>query len=106
MARRPASPPPGSGLEYEILTSGPATGRKPISTDEVSVSYKGTLIDGKVFDESGKNGGGPATFRVDGVIKGWTEVLQLMHEGDKWKVYIKPDLGLWGEGLAAQHRPE
>ena len=87
-----------TGLQYEIVSSGPATGRKPGPTDEVSVTYKGTLIDGKVFDESGKNGGGPATFRVDGVIKGWTEALQLMREGDKWKLYIKPELAYGDKG--------
>lgn len=75
-----------SGLAYQILKEG--TGATPKATDMVKVNYKGTLVDGTVFDESKT----PAEFRVDGVIKGWTEVLQLMKVGEKIKVVIPQDL--------------
>lgn len=75
-----------SGLAYQVIKEG--TGATPKATDMVRVNYKGTLVDGKVFDESKK----PAEFRVDGVIKGWTEVLQLMKVGEKIKVVIPQEL--------------
>lgn len=78
-----------SGLQYEVITRG--KGAKPKATDTVSVHYHGTLIDGTVFDSSVQRGE-PATFPVGGVIKGWTEALQLMSVGDKWKLYIPSDL--------------
>jgi FKBP-type peptidyl-prolyl cis-trans isomerase len=74
-----------SGLQYEVLVHG--LGAKPKLTDTVEVHYHGTLIDGTVFDSSVERGT-PATFRVNGVIPGWTEALQLMSVGDKWKLYI------------------
>jgi FKBP-type peptidyl-prolyl cis-trans isomerase FklB len=74
-----------SGLQYEVLTHG--KGAKPKPTDTVEVHYHGTLLDGTVFDSSVERGT-PATFRVNGVIPGWTEALQLMSVGDKWKLYI------------------
>jgi len=78
-----------SGLLYEIIASG--TGRQPTQDDTVSVNYKGALPDGTVFDESAKHGG-PATFQLKGVIKGWTEAVSMMKEGDKWKVYLPAEL--------------
>jgi len=82
-----------SGLQYEVVSSG--KGRQPTSKDTVSVHYKGVLTDGKQFDSS-YDRGKPAEFQVGGVIKGWTEALLLMHEGDKWKLYIPSDLA-YGE---------
>jgi len=89
-AARPGVHTTPSGLQYEIISSGPAGGASPGPTSQVEVNYKGTLVDGEEFDSS-KNG--PITFGVNGVIGGWTEALQLMHPGDKWKLYIPPDLG-------------
>jgi len=77
-----------SGLQYKILT--PGTGPKPTATDSVECNYKGTLLDGTEFDSSYKRGQ-PATFPVTGVIKGWTEALQLMPVGSKWQLFIPPD---------------
>jgi len=85
-----------SGIQYEILKEG--SGDKPKATDQVTVHYHGTLIDGKVFDSS-VNRGQPATFPLNGVIKGWTEIVQLMPVGSKWKVVIPPQLA-YGENGA------
>lgn len=82
-------------LQYEILKEG--DGAKPTAEDKVEVDYVGTLIDGTEFDSSIKRGQ-PATFGVKGVIKGWTEILQLMPVGSKWKVYIHPDLAYGSRG--------
>jgi FKBP-type peptidyl-prolyl cis-trans isomerase FklB len=79
-----------SGLQYEVLKKG--TGAKPTATSRVSVHYHGTLLDGTVFDSSVERKE-PAEFTVDGVIPGWTEALQLMSVGDKWKVYVPPAIG-------------
>lgn len=78
-----------SGLQYEVMKEG--SGAKPRKTDRVSVHYAGTLIDGTEFDSSYKRGS-PAAFAVTGVIKGWTEVLQLMNVGSKYRVFIPSDL--------------
>ena len=78
-----------SGLQYEVMKEG--SGAKPQKTDRVSVHYAGTLIDGTEFDSSYKRGS-PAAFAVTGVIKGWTEVLQLMNVGSKYRVLIPSDL--------------
>jgi FKBP-type peptidyl-prolyl cis-trans isomerase len=78
-----------SGLQYKVIASG--KGKQPAATDQVSVNYTGSLTDGTVFDASEKHGG-PATFGVNQVIKGWTEALQMMHEGDKWELYIPAEL--------------
>jgi len=78
-----------SGLQYEVLESG--DGATPAATDTVSVHYHGTLIDGTVFDSSVERGD-PATFPVDRVISGWTEALQLMQVGDKWRLHIPANL--------------
>ena len=82
-----------SGLQYKILQ--PGTGAKPTASDSVVCNYRGTLIDGTEFDSSYKRGQ-PATFPVAGVIKGWTEALQLMPVGSKWQLFIPPDLA-YGE---------
>jgi len=82
-----------SGLQYKILQAG--TGPKPTATDSVTVNYRGTLINGTEFDSSYKRGQ-PATFPVNGVIKGWTEALQLMPVGSKWQLVIPSDLA-YGE---------
>jgi len=82
-----------SGLQYKVLTAG--TGPKPTTSDSVVCNYKGTLIDGKEFDSSYKRGQ-PATFPVTGVIKGWTEALQLMPVGSKWQLFVPADLA-YGE---------
>jgi FKBP-type peptidyl-prolyl cis-trans isomerase len=84
-----------SGLQYKILTEG--TGPKPTATDTVSCNYRGTLLDGKEFDSSYKRGQ-PASFQVTGVIKGWTEALQLMPVGSKWQLYIPSELGYGDRG--------
>lgn len=83
-----------SGLQYKVITEG--KGPKPKATDTVTVHYVGKLIDGTEFDSSQKHGQ-PATFPLDGVIPGWTEVLQLMPQGSKWEVYIPSELA-YGEG--------
>ena len=82
-----------SGLQYKILKEG--TGPKPAATDSVVCNYRGTLINGAEFDSSYKRGQ-PATFPVSGVIKGWTEALQLMPVGSKWQLFIPSDLA-YGE---------
>lgn len=82
-----------SGLQYKVISAG--KGKTPKADDTVTVQYKGTLINGTEFDSSYKRGQA-ATFPVNGVIKGWTEALQLMKEGDKWMLYIPADLA-YGE---------
>ncbi|MFO0949072.1 MAG: FKBP-type peptidyl-prolyl cis-trans isomerase [Planctomycetota bacterium] len=83
-----------SGLQYEVVKAG--TGKKnPKSSDKVQTHYRGRLIDGTEFDSSYERGE-PATFPVDGVIKGWTEALQLMKEGDSWRLYVPAELA-YGE---------
>jgi len=84
-----------SGLQYKILTAG--TGPKPTLSDSVVCNYKGTLLDNTEFDSSYKRGQ-PATFPVGGVIKGWTEALQLMPVGSKWQLFIPPDLAYGPRG--------
>jgi FKBP-type peptidyl-prolyl cis-trans isomerase FklB len=91
-----------SGLQYKILT--PGTGPKPTASDTVVCNYRGTLIDGKEFDSSYKRGQ-PATFAVGGVIKGWTEALQLMPAGSKWQLFIPPDLAYAERGAGADIGP-
>ena len=85
-----------SGLQYKVITEG--SGDTPSADSVVEVDYKGTLIDGTEFDSSYANGQ-PVQFPVNGVIKGWTEALQLMKEGAKWELYIPSDLA-YGPGGA------
>ncbi|MDP6651537.1 MAG: FKBP-type peptidyl-prolyl cis-trans isomerase [Gammaproteobacteria bacterium] len=84
-----------SGLQYMILESGPAGGDSPITSSSVLAHYHGTLTDGSVFDSSVERGE-PATFGVSQVIAGWTEALQLMKVGDKWRLFIPPAMA-YGE---------
>ncbi|HEY6269833.1 MAG TPA: FKBP-type peptidyl-prolyl cis-trans isomerase [Candidatus Acidoferrum sp.] len=84
-----------SGLQYKILTAG--TGPKPTAADTVSCNYRGTLLNGTEFDSSYKRGH-PETFPVTGVIKGWTEALQIMPVGSKWQLFIPSDLGYGDRG--------
>ena len=84
-----------SELQYLVLTNG--AGPKPTATDTVNVNYRGTLIDGTEFDSSYKRGQ-PTTFPVTGVIKGWTEALQLMPTGSKWQLFIPSDLAYGEQG--------
>jgi FKBP-type peptidyl-prolyl cis-trans isomerase FklB len=84
-----------SGLQYKILTEG--TGPKPTASDTVSCNYRGTLISGAEFDSSYKSGH-PASFQVNGVIKGWTEALQLMPVGSKWQLFVPAELGYGDRG--------
>lgn len=91
-----------SGLQYEVLASG--EGATPAKEDQVKVHYHGTLVDGTVFDSS-VDRGKPATFGVGQVIKGWTEALQLMKVGDKWKVFIPSDLAYGERGAGAKIGP-
>jgi FKBP-type peptidyl-prolyl cis-trans isomerase FklB len=78
------------GLQYRVIKEG--SGKTPELNDTVKVHYRGTLIDGTEFDSSYRRGK-PATFRVAGVIAGWTEALQLMKEGARWQIFIPPELG-------------
>ena len=79
-----------SGLQYKVVT--PGSGNSPSASDEVSVKYRGTLLDGTEFDSTAANGGKPVSFRVNGVIPGWTEALQLMKPGAKYQLFIPPKL--------------
>jgi len=87
-----------SGLQYKVLTKG--TGASPTLSNSVVAHYEGSLIDGTIFDSSIKRGE-PATFQVTGVIKGWTEILQKMKIGSKWRVYIPSELA-YGERGSGQ----
>jgi FKBP-type peptidyl-prolyl cis-trans isomerase len=91
-----------SGLQYKVLTAG--KGKSPRVSDQVTVHYTGKLTDGTVFDSS-VDRGEPATFGVSQVIPGWTEALQLMHEGDKWILYIPQNLAYGERGAGAQIPP-
>ena len=91
-----------SGLQYEIIND--ETGPKPSKEDNVTTHYHGTLIDGTVFDSS-VDRGEPASFPVGGVIKGWTEALQLMSVGSKWKLYVPYDLAYGERGAGPQIGP-
>jgi len=92
-----------SGLQYKILKEG--TGPKPTAADSVVCNYKGTLINGTEFDSSYKRGQ-PATFPVGGVIKGWTEALQLMPVGSKWQLFIPSTLAYGERGAGADIGPD
>ncbi|UCF87269.1 MAG: FKBP-type peptidyl-prolyl cis-trans isomerase [Nitrospiraceae bacterium] len=91
-----------SGLQYKVLQEG--TGEIPKSTDAVTVNYRGTLIDGTEFDSSYRRGQ-PASFKVNGVIRGWTEALQLMKEGAKWQLYIPSNLAYGDRGAGRNIGP-
>jgi len=91
-----------SGLEYKILAEG--TGPKPAATDTVVCNYRGTLVNGAEFDSSYKRGQ-PATFPVSGVIKGWTEALQLMPVGSKWQLFLPAELAYGERGPSPEIGP-
>ncbi len=91
-----------SGLQYKVVSAG--SGKAPVATDNVTVHYTGKLVDGTVFDSSVQRGQ-PATFGLSQVIRGWTEGLQLMHEGDKFTFYIPQDLGYGERGAGGQIPP-
>jgi len=91
-----------SGLEYKILKEG--TGPKPTASDSVVCNYRGTLINGTEFDSSYKRGQ-PATFPVNGVIKGWTEALQLMPVGSKWQLFVPSSLAYAERGAGGDIGP-
>jgi FKBP-type peptidyl-prolyl cis-trans isomerase FklB len=91
-----------SGLQYEVITEG--SGIKPLARNKVTCHYHGTLIDGTIFDSSVKRGQ-PATFPLNMVIKGWTEGLQLMGVGSKWRFFIPPQLAYGDRQTGAQIGP-
>lgn len=97
--QRPGVTETPSGLQYEILTEG--NGPKPTGTSKVTCHYHGTLIDGTIFDSSVQRGQ-PATFPLNMVIKGWTEALQLMPTGSKWRLFLPPGLA-YGERQTGAH---
>ena len=84
-----------SGLQYIVLKEG--SGKKPNPSSTVVTHYQGELIDGTIFDSS-RQRGAPVSFAVGGVIKGWTEALQLMNEGSHWRLFIPPDLAYGSRG--------
>jgi FKBP-type peptidyl-prolyl cis-trans isomerase FklB len=91
-----------SGLQYKVIKAG--SGKKPKATDTVVTHYKGTLLDGTEFDSSYRRNQ-PATFKVNGVIRGWTEALQLMEEGAKWILYVPSALAYGERGAGGQIGP-
>ncbi len=100
--KRPEVKTTASGLQYEIMKEG--TGTKPTTSSQVKVHYHGTLIDGTVFDSSVERGQ-PAEFGVTQVISGWTEALQLMPTGSKWKLFLPYDLAYGDRGAGPKIGP-
>ena len=96
-AKKPGIKTTKTGLQYEVLTEGPADGASPTDADKVRVNYEGRLLDGTVFDSSYARGE-PIEFPLAGVIAGWTEGLQLMSEGEKYRFYIPSDLAYGQNG--------
>lgn len=93
-----------SGLQYEVINAGDTSGAKPAVNSTVKTHYHGTLINGQVFDSSVQRGE-PIEFAVNGVIAGWTEALQLMVPGDKWKLYIPHNLAYGAQGAGGAIGP-
>jgi FKBP-type peptidyl-prolyl cis-trans isomerase len=93
-AKKPGVKVVDGGLQYKVIKSG--KGKKPGSSDCATVNYRGSFINGSVFDAS--KPGAPITFPVQGVIKGWTMALQMMHEGDEWELTIPSSLGYGDRG--------
>ena len=91
-----------SGLQYKVLATG--NGKAPLATDKVTVNYVGKLVDGTEFDSS-ESHQEPSSFVVNQVIPGWTEALQLMHEGDKWMLFIPSELAYGEQGAGGQIPP-
>lgn len=102
-AQKPGVTTLPSGLQYEVLTEG--SGKKPTLRSSVTTHYHGTLINGNVFDSSYQRGQ-PATFPVNGVIAGWTEALQLMGEGSKYRLYIPSELAYGKRGAGRDIGPD
>jgi len=96
-AKQPGVQTLPDGLQYKIVSSGPADGEKPRAQDEVKVNYEGSLITGEVFDASAKHGG-PQVFPLEGVATGFSEALQLMRPGDDWIIWLPPQLGYGDQG--------
>ncbi len=101
-AKKPGVVTLPSGLQYKVIT--PGKGKTPTVTSTVTTHYAGRLLDGTEFDSSLKMGK-PATFRVDGVVAGWTEALQLMQEGAKWEVYVPASLAYGEQGAGGTIPP-
>lgn len=101
-AKRPEVVTLESGLQYEILHEG--DGAKPGPTQTVTCHYHGTLIDGRVFDSSVQRGK-PAAFPLNRVISGWTEALQLMAVGSKWRLFLPPHLAYGDRQISAEIGP-
>ncbi|HTF95359.1 MAG TPA: FKBP-type peptidyl-prolyl cis-trans isomerase [Cellvibrio sp.] len=101
-AKKPGITVTASGLQYEVITQG--DGAIPTKTSKVKTHYHGTLIDGTVFDSS-VNRGQPIDFPVNGVIAGWTEALQLMPVGSKWRLYVPQQLAYGERGAGASIKP-
>jgi FKBP-type peptidyl-prolyl cis-trans isomerase FklB len=102
-AKKPGVHVTASGLQYKAISSNGKNPQKPGSTDCVTVNYKGTFIDGRVFDQSPP--GQPISFPVNGVIPGWTEALQLMHVGDTWQLTIPSNLAYGPAGAGGGKIP-
>jgi len=86
-----------SGVQYEIVRSGPVTGPHPRKSDLVKVHYEGKLTTGEIFDSSYERGA-PAVMELDGLIPAWIEALQLMRPGDEWRLYVPPEQGYGEQG--------
>ena len=86
-----------SGVQYKIVTSGPAEGTSPKKSDEVKVHYEGKLLSGEIFDSSFQRGA-PATFPLGGLLPAWVEALQQMKPGDEWLLYVPPEQGYGAQG--------
>jgi FKBP-type peptidyl-prolyl cis-trans isomerase FklB len=99
-AKKPGIIRLNSGVEYQVIEAGDQAGTPPGPTDYVKVHYRGTFIDGTEFDSSYARNQ-PATFAVNAVIPGWTEVLQLMHPHAKWMVYIPSELAYGAQGAGS-----
>ena len=93
-----------SGLQYKVLNKGQESGARPTPLDVVKINYRGTFIDGRVFDSSYQRGE-PVVFPLNRVITGWSEVVQLMHIGDKWQVFIPPYLAYGEAGFGPEIGP-
>lgn len=102
-AKKPNIKTTASGLQYEVLTPGKGK-TNPLATDNVTVHYKGTSLDGKEFDSSYSRGE-PTSFPLNGVIPGWTEGVQLMTEGAKYKFYIPSNLAYGENGAGGSIAP-
>jgi FKBP-type peptidyl-prolyl cis-trans isomerase len=86
-----------SGVQYEVVRSGPASGAHPRKSDLVKVHYEGKLTTGEIFDSSYERGA-PAVMELDGLIPAWIEALQLMRPGDEWRLYVPPEQGYGEQG--------